>query len=75
MKMEFIFKREEILLQFRPLNGFFKRLAMNFERDKLLFAIDQIMSYRPLVKNAYQKINFLISQPNICCGYSKELSQ
>ena len=31
---------------------------------------------RPLVKNAYQKSNFLISQPkNICCGYSKEPSQ
>ena len=34
---------------------------------------------RPLVKSAYQKINFLISQPKlmlyICCGYSKELSQ
>ena len=29
---------------------------------------------RPLVKSAYRNINFLISQPNICCGYSKEPS-
>ena len=26
-------------------------------------------------KSTYQKINFLISSPNICCGYSKEPSQ
>ena len=31
--------------------------------------------FRPLVKSEYQKNNFLISQPNICCEYSKELSQ
>ena len=30
---------------------------------------------RPLVKGAYQKFIFLISKPNICCGYSKEPSQ
>ena len=34
-----------LFLQFRPPNGSFKRLATKFERDKLLFAIDQIMSY------------------------------
>ena len=31
---------------------------------------------RPLVKSAYLKINFfLFLNQNICCGYSKELSQ
>ena len=30
---------------------------------------------RPLVKSAYQKIIFLFLNQNICCGYSKELSQ
>ena len=29
---------------------------------------------RPLVKSVYQKINFLISLENICCGYSKDPS-
>ena len=27
--------------------------------------------YRPPDKSAYLKIIFIISQPNICCGYSK----
>ena len=30
---------------------------------------------RPLVKSEYLKIEFIISQPNICCGYSKEPAQ
>ena len=30
---------------------------------------------RTLVMSADQKNNFLISQPNICCGYLKEPSQ
>ena len=29
---------------------------------------------RPLVKSAYQKINFLFLNQNISCGYSKEPS-
>ena len=32
-------------------------------------------SFRPLVKSAYQKIFFLFLNQNLCCGYSKELSQ
>ena len=34
-----------------------------------------IVSFTALVKGAYQKIHFLISQPNIYCGCSKEPSQ
>ena len=30
---------------------------------------------RALVMIAYQVINCLISQPNLCCGYSKEPSK
>ena len=30
---------------------------------------------RPLFKSENKKVNFLISQQNICCGHSKELSQ
>ena len=35
-----------------------------------------IATYRPLVKSAYQiNVFFLFLNQNICCGYSKELSQ
>ena len=40
--------------------------------SKLVFPILQL---RTLVKSVYQKNNFLISLPKICCGYSKEPSQ
>ena len=34
-----------------------------------------IYQIKPLVKSVYQKNNFLFLNQNICCGYSKELSQ
>ena len=34
----------------------------------------KVYDIRPLVNSAKQKINFLISQPYIYCGYSKEPS-
>ena len=35
----------------------------------------QRVKLRPLVKSAYQKVNFLFLSQNICCGYSKEPSK
>ena len=40
-----------------------------------IWSAQKIAYIRSSVKCVYQKINFLISQPNICCGYSKEPSQ
>ena len=36
---------------------------------------DRDVRYRPLVKSASQKLFFLFLIQNICCGYSKEMSQ
>ena len=43
--------------------------------DELVIAAHDRTCHRPLVKSVYQKINFLINNQNICCGYSKEPSQ
>ena len=45
---------------------------LSFKRSPLWYGKQYL---RTLVKSAYQKTNLLISQPNICCGYSKEPSQ
>ena len=50
-----------------------KELILHKAVGKYQFAMACIC--RDLVMLAYQLINCLISQPNICCGYSKDPSQ
>ena len=38
-------------------------------------SFSKVTLIRSLVKSAYQKIILLFLKQNICCGYSKELSQ
>ena len=48
-----------------------KQMSKHMDKKLLTFYLYQD---RTLVKGAYQKNMFLISQPNIYCGYSKEQS-
>ena len=58
-----------------PFDAFVSVLTLNFWTESRPNSVKPNQVYRPLVKSGYQKNDFLISQPNICCGYSKEPSQ
>ena len=45
-----------------------KMLTVDNSKD-----IDTVI--RQLIKSAYQKLDFLFLNQNMCCGYSKDLSQ